>query len=216
MNTHPFGVTGPLASGKSHVLRHMKELFAEDGHDLGVIAVDELRRSILYAPGNEAHRELRRGLMDALEIPAGVKLDGIVLGNAIFYDGEKMRAYRALMNPILREAIGEAIGRSHGFVAVEWAMLREDGFADLVGGRIIALSCSPEEQRRRLADSDIPRDQLERRIAYQDAASREWRRAGQALPANELAIDTSRCPPKTAYKRLYEQLAGAFAGQNET
>jgi len=205
MNRRVFGITGPIASGKSRALAEWRRIFSARGLGLATVDVDETRRRILYHSTEERHLDLRRRLAATLAIdPAGpAGWNGTVLGEAIFADPAKMSRYRELVNPAIREALGEALERLSGWVALEWALLEEDGLADLCDGPIVMLDCDPAVQQRRLAGSDLPAGQLARRIAYQrELQDNPTKRAGRKY----IRLDTSHDPSADVYERIYEEI----------
>ncbi len=202
MTRHVFGITGPIASGKSHALAVLARVFADRGQTLAVVDADAARRHVLYGSNEECHILLRRRLADALGLSSAAR-DGLALGGIIFYNATKMELYRQLVNPALREEIKKRIDRCPGWVALEWALLREDGLADLCDGPIIELDCRPDVQLQRLSGGDLPDEQLARRIGYQRQL-----RATAAPDGNTLTIrlDTSDNPSDDAYEKIYEQI----------
>lgn len=136
------GLTGGLASGKSHVAAILQEL------GCFVISMDELGHRVLE-PGGEAH--------DAVLSEFGT-VDRKSLGATVFADPGKLAKLNALVHPAvyararkLREEY--AARQPRGICVTEAAILIETGsYRDF--DRLILAVCRPEQQIERAMHRD--------------------------------------------------------------
>jgi len=158
------GLTGGLASGKSHVGRALAELGCE------VISADELGHLALE-PDGEAHapviREFGRGILDERG-----RIDRRKLAAEVFGDPDRLKLLNSLVHPVVirreEELIAQAAARDpNGIVVVEAAILIETGSWRRFDRLILAV-CPMEAQVERAMHRDgITREQALMRIARQ-------------------------------------------------
>ena len=158
------GLTGGLASGKSHVGRALAELGCE------VISADELGHLALEADGEACApvvREFGSGILDE-----GGRIDRRKLAAEVFRDPERLKLLNSLVHPVVirreEELIAQAAARDpNGIVVVEAAILIETGSWRRFERLILAV-CPLEAQVERAMNRDgITREQALMRIARQ-------------------------------------------------
>ncbi len=158
------GLTGGLASGKSHVGRALAELGCE------VISADELGHLALEADGEARApvvREFGRGILDE-----GGRIDRRKLAAEVFGDPDRLELLNSLVHPVVirreEELIAQAAKRDpNGIVVVEAAILIETGSWRRFDRLIVAV-CPLEAQVERAMHRDgITREQALMRIARQ-------------------------------------------------
>lgn len=141
------GLTGGIASGKSHVLRRL----AEAGFltlDLDAVARD------VMALGGTAYDAIV-GAFGPRILAADGSIDRKALGEQVFADAAARRRLEALVHPRIREAEGRYLssGDPRSVAVVDAALLVESG-QHLRFARLVVVFCAPAEQLRRLMARD--------------------------------------------------------------
>ena len=192
------GLTGGLATGKSHVGRHLA--------DLGcfLVKADELGHRVLQ-PGAEAYEAVV-----ALFGPGILNPDGSIhrrkLAGEVFDQPDRLTALNAIVHPLVRartRTLVDEFASRHpdGIAVIEAAILIETGsFRNY--DRLIVVTCSEEEQIVRAVDRDgITREEALARIRRQLPLEEKIRYA-------DYVIDTSGSRENTAAqtRAVYESL----------
>jgi dephospho-CoA kinase len=158
------GLTGGLASGKSHVGRALAELGCE------VISADELGHLALEPDGEACApvvREFGGGILDE-----GGRIDRRKLAAEVFGHPDRLELLNSLVHPVVirreEELIAQAAARDpNGIVVVEAAILIETGSWRRFDRLILAV-CPLEAQVERAMHRDgMTREQALMRIARQ-------------------------------------------------
>jgi dephospho-CoA kinase len=162
------GLTGPIGCGKSTVAGWLAARGAV-AIDADVVARDVIK------PGEPALALVLTRFGDDLRAPDG-SLDRAALGRIVFADPDALRDLEAIIHPAVRPRILAAIAAADRAVApavvIEAIKLTEGGLAALCD-EVWLVTCSPNEQRARLAGRGVPSDDAMRRIGAQgDIAAR--------------------------------------------
>jgi len=158
------GLTGGIATGKSHVLSIFRRLGCQ------VIDADEVARAVVE-PCQPAYHDIKREFGPEVLEETGA-IDRARLGNMIFQDPQKRLRLNAIVHPRVMEEIGRRVAayeRSDpgGIVVVDGALIVEAGVQSFFE-KLIVVYCDPEEQVRRLRGRDgLSRDEALRRIQSQ-------------------------------------------------
>ena len=180
------GLTGPIGCGKSTVAGWLAAR--------GAVAVDAdaVARAVVE-PGEPALALVLDRFGDAVRAPDG-SLDRAALGRIVFADPAALRDLEAIVHPVVRPRIVAAIEAAEAAgapaVVIEAIRLVEGGLAALCDETWL-VTCTPGEQRARLAGRGVAADDAERRIAAQ---------AGLAERIASVAarvIDTGGAPAET-------------------
>jgi dephospho-CoA kinase len=165
------GLTGGIATGKSTVGRILGDL------GIPLADADVLARAAV-APGSEILAALAArygpGILDA----AG-GLDRPALARIVFADPQERRWVEEQIHPRVRRDLMAFCTRQEEApcLCLVVPLLFEAGMTDLVD-EIWVVVCSPERQRRRLAERDgLSSKEIERRIASQWPLERKTSRA---------------------------------------
>jgi dephospho-CoA kinase len=158
------GLTGGLASGKSHVGRQLA--------DLGCLLVkaDEIGHELLM-PGGEAYRPVIDEFGPRILNPDG-SIDRRRLAAEVFDHPERLEKLNALIHPLVRtrtRARIDEFAAEHpdGIAVVEAAILIETG-SYRTYDRLIVVTCSEEQQISRAMQRDgITREQALARLRRQ-------------------------------------------------
>ncbi|MBN2243963.1 MAG: dephospho-CoA kinase [Acidobacteria bacterium] len=158
------GLTGNIATGKSHVSMKFAEMGAH------VIEADRIVHELLACRA-ETKNKILGAFGDGILSGDGL-IDRKVLGKIVFRDYKK----RLLLNSLVHPAVGEEIQRrisemekmfSGGIVIVEAALIVETG-SEGNYHRLIVVSCDPALQVSRLMDRDnLPFEEAKARINSQ-------------------------------------------------
>ncbi len=175
------GLTGGIATGKSHVLSILQQLGCH------VIDADQVAREVVQ-PCRPAYHELVREFGEHI-LAADGTIDRPQLAELVFTDDEKRRRLNAIVHPRIVQAIQRQLRRfeatdPQGIVVVDGALILEVGLEHLFDKLIVAY-CSPDLQVDRLMRRDrLTRQQALNRIKAQMPIDEKRARA-------DYVIDTS-------------------------
>ena len=168
IRTVRIGITGPIGCGKSTVVSWLVAR--------GAVAIDAdaVSRAVVE-PGEPAHAAILERFGGAVRAPDG-SLDRAALGRIVFADPAALRDLEAIVHPAVRPRILAAISAAEAAraraVVIEAIKLVEGGLAALCDETWL-VTCTPDEQRTRLAGRGVAPDDAARRIAAQaDIAAR--------------------------------------------
>jgi dephospho-CoA kinase len=162
------GLTGPIGCGKSTVGGWLAARGAN------VVDADAEARAVTAA-GQPAHDAILERFGDVVRGPDGT-LDRAALARLVFSDAAALRDLEAIVHPAVRPRILAAIQAADAAgaraVVIEAIKLVEGGLAALCDETWL-VTCTPDEQRARLAGRGVAPDDAARRIAAQaDIAAR--------------------------------------------
>jgi dephospho-CoA kinase len=180
------GLTGGIATGKSHVMARL----AESG--LHTLDLDRIGHEVM-APGGAAYDDVVAAFGPTVLGPDG-RVDRQVLGARVFADGAARARLNALVHPRVRAEEARRVAAladdPAAVVVTEAALLVEAG-VHLRFDRLVVVHCRPEQQLAR----------LRRRDGLDEAAARA--RIASQMPIDEklafahLTIDSSGPPEDT-------------------
>jgi dephospho-CoA kinase len=201
--TLTIGVTGPIGCGKSTVARWLEARGAV------VIDADEVARAV-SAPGEPGHDAVIAAFGDAVRVDVG-RLDRAALARIVFRDPEALRRLEAIVHPLVRtrilEAIDEARAADAPAVVVEAIKLVEGGLAALCD-EVWLVTCAPAAQRERVIDRGLEPADADQRIAAQAGLVERVR------PVATRVVDTSG-PIEDARARVAAAWAAATNPRRE-
>ena len=162
------GLTGGIASGKSTVAEHFRELGA------AIVDTDVIAREIVR-PGSPALQHIRRQFGDAV-VAADGSLDRAAMRAVVFADSDKRQALEAILHPRIRdETLRQAASARGPYQLIVVPLLADSPLKDSMD-RILVVDCDPEIQLKRLLQRDVETEQQARRIIAAQV-SREQRLA---------------------------------------
>jgi dephospho-CoA kinase len=180
------GLTGGIASGKSHVLRAL----ARSG--LATLDLDRVTHDVT-APGGSAYDDVVSAFGPGV-VAADGSLDRRALGAIVFGDASARARLDALVHPRVRAEEARraaALEREGASVLVSDGALLVEAGAHLRFERLVVVHCEPEQQLARLVGRDgLPEAAARARIEAQMPAA-EKRRFAHAL------VDSSGSPAET-------------------
>jgi dephospho-CoA kinase len=143
------GLTGGIASGKSHVRRRL------DAAGLATLDLDDVAHRVI-APGGPAYADVVRAF-GARILAADGSVDRKVLGALVFADPAARAQLNALVHPRVRdeeERAAASLDPGPGSILVTDAALLVEAGVHLRFDRLVTVYCPPEEQERRLGARD--------------------------------------------------------------
>jgi len=162
MTPRPFviGITGPIACGKSTVMR----LLAEQGAE--TIDADLVYRDLVQVGQTLLAALVERFGPEILDSDGG--LNRRALGGIVFADPVALADLDRLTHPAISEEIARRLRQtSASLVAIEAVKLSDSGIRPLCD-EVWLVTCAPALQEQRLIERNrIPREEANRRIAAQ-------------------------------------------------
>lgn len=178
------GLTGGIASGKTHVRRR----FSDAG--FRTLDLDAVARDVM-APGGTAHDAVADAFGAGI-LAADGSVDRKALGARVFADPAARRRLEALVHPRIREAEATQLssGAPGSVAVVDAALLVETG-QHLRFARLVVVFCEPREQLRRLMARDgLSEDGARARLDAQMQPSEKVR-------FGHFVVDNSGTPAET-------------------
>jgi dephospho-CoA kinase len=182
-------LTGGIATGKSHVLRHLATL------GVPTIDADVLAREVVM-PGSAALKAIvQRFGVDLLD--AAGALNRRALGERVFADAAARHDLEAIVHPAVYAAIDAWLTRlaagGHDRVAVaDIPLLYETGHEDDFD-RVIVTRCAPDQQLARLRTRDgLSESEAHQRLAAQWPVDEKAARANYIIDTSGSVEDTNR------------------------
>jgi len=178
------GLTGGIASGKSHVLRRLA------GAGFQTLDLDAVARDVM-APGGTAYGDVAGAFGKRILAEDG-SIDRKALGEHVFGDAAARRRLEALVHPRIREAEARYLssGAPDSVAVVDAALLVESG-QHLRFARLVVVFCEPREQIRRLLARDGISETAARARLDAQMPPLDKKRFGHFV------IDNSRAPAET-------------------
>ncbi len=194
------GLTGGVASGKSHVSRLFETL------GVPVLDADQVSRAVVTPPSPVLHRIAAR--FGAEILLADGSLDRRKLRDIVFADAQALRDLEALTHPAIREAIADWRRAQPGpYCLVANAILIESGMHQQVD-RVLVVDASEAVQLTRLLHRDNVDEAAGRRmLAAQAPRADRLRKADDLIDNGDESLDPA--PAVRRLHRLYRRLGGA-------
>ena len=195
------GLTGSIASGKSHA----SSVFAELGAH--VIDADVIAHE-LFVPGTQTYAKVVEAFGNGVLAPDGT-IDRKILGKIIFHNAEKRQLLNSLVHPEVRAEVMRRMFELEkqgfqGIVIVDAALIVESGFHKMQD-RLIVVICEPALQLTRVMNRcGISAEEARIRIAAQLPAEEKVKLA-------DYVIDTSGTYSNTReqIERIYRRACSA-------
>src|SRR5687768_15138214 len=192
------GLTGNIATGKSHASRVFAELGAR------VLDADRIAHDLMR-PGRETYQKVVQAFGNEILSPEGA-IDRKKLGMIVFNDSEKRLQLNSLVHPDVRKEILSRFVELErtipaGIVIVDAALMIESG-SYKVYQRVIVVYCEPALQLARIMARDgLSIDEARARVAAQMPMEEKLKYA-------DYKIDTSGTFPQTRQRieQVYREL----------
>ncbi|MEP7274241.1 MAG: dephospho-CoA kinase [Acidobacteriota bacterium] len=195
------GLTGGIATGKSNVLRLLRELGCETSD------ADQMAHAAI-APGQPAFAEIIQDFGSEVLKEDGT-IDRARLGRIVFADGDRRQRLNAIVHPRVFEAqthwYQEVESRRPDAIAVVDAALMIETGSFRRFDLIVVVYCRPELQVERLMErSQLSRDDALARINAQMPAEEKLKHANYVIDTSGGFAET-RIQVETLYTNLQEK-----------
>jgi dephospho-CoA kinase len=203
------GLTGNIACGKTTVGQMLRELGADVYVDADQVVHD------LYAPGKPLVQELARTFGPKV-VSAQGGVDRRVLGDLVFNDPAKLAQLEAIVHPMVRDALVDAMRRmpENGIGVLDAVKLVESGYGPLCHGLWLVV-CPQEQQLKRLMTTrGLNKRDARARIEAQAPADAKRALATEVI-VNSGSLDELRRQVTAAWQRFKASLpseSGADGG----
>jgi len=194
-------LTGGIATGKSHVLRHLA------ARGVPTIDADLLAREVVEPSSPALAAIVQRFGPDVLD--ADGALNRRALGDRVFADADARRDLEAIIHPAVYAAIREWLARleadARHHVAIADIPLLYETQHEADFDRVIVTRCSPDQQLARLLARDgMTKAEARQRLAAQWPIDEKAARADYVIDTSGTFDDTNQ-----QVDRVFEQLTRA-------
>ena len=201
------GVTGPIGSGKSTVLRILEELGAE------VIDADKVAHEVME-PGGRAYDAVVAEFGREILLPDG-RIDRKRLAQVVFNEPEALKRLEAIVHPAVFEEIKRRVAASERpIVALEAIKLLEAGLSITICDEIWVVVVDEDVQMQRLRQRGMSEEEARRRLAAQLPRS-EYERRADVVIENNGDMDALRRQVEAAWARVWQRVQ-ASAGSDHS
>jgi dephospho-CoA kinase len=191
------GLTGGIASGKSHVANLLGQLGA------AVIDADEVAREVVVS-GSPGLAQVVDEFGDEVLAQSG-ELDRGKLGEVVFSEPTKRKQLESILHPLIKERTTELIAEQKADIVIYAVPLLVEAKVDYPFDAVITVEAGVENQMSRLIDS--------RGLTEADARLRIQSQVGQAEreAVADFVIDSSGSKEQTKQQvsLLWERLVAA-------
>lgn len=164
------GVTGEIASGKSHLVKELSALAIEAGVMLHSIDLDKLAHEILETSPEPVYQQFRTKLV-ALLGHGILKGDGFIdsqkVGNIIFNNPTLLQQFNLMVYQPLLLRLRKATYQKRGIILLESALLVESNSLHYCNNLVIITQCTPQAQQARLRKRGYSPKQIEQKTKAQ-------------------------------------------------
>lgn len=193
------GITGPIGSGKSTVLRILRELGAE------IIDADRVAREVM-ARGGPAYEAVVRAFGRDILRPDG-EIDRARLAQKVFSQPEALKRLEAIVHPAVFEEVKRRIARSEKpVIALEAIKLLEAGLSITMCDEVWAVLVDRDVQLQRLRRRGMSEAEALRRMAAQ-LSPEEYARRADVVIDNNGDLDHLRSQVEAQWRRIMATLA---------
>lgn len=177
------GLTGGIASGKSHVASLLRDLGA------ATIDADDVAREVVI-PGSIGHSEVVKEFGDSILQPDGA-INRERLGSLVFSDPKKRNRLESILHPLIRKRTQEIISEQTSAVVVYSVPLLVEAAVDYPFDVVITVEAGEENQLARLLRSrGLSEEEALLRISSQTSPDRR-------IAAANFVIDSSGTKEQT-------------------
>jgi dephospho-CoA kinase len=172
-----FGLTGPIASGKSTVARLLA------AHGARVIDADRVARETV-AKGQPALERIVEAFGPGILLPNG-ELDREKMGAVVFADPAKKRLLESITHPAIGARIAEEVQKARdkgvGVLIIEAILILQSPMRSWLNG-VIVVDAPEATRRQRLAERDgMAPAEIEKRLASQRELLESFKQAEHHL-----------------------------------
>ncbi len=173
---YKLGVTGSMGCGKTYVCNQLEAAAREQSVPLTLFDFDNFRKEILGSTENLAYLRFQAELIDKYGERIIASTGGInrrALAEITYPDPHKLSVADGIVDRAIEEEIERRQEGLNGILLVESPLLAEKDQFDLVDYNVLIVQCPYEVQIQRLRGSDLPLEQVKKRIALQYSNERK-------------------------------------------
>jgi dephospho-CoA kinase len=156
-------ITGGMSCGKSTLVRSLLEHGREHSIPLRYISIDSLRRALTVQPNVRAALSSSFSLFLDDDVECWEK----ALRPRIWENRESLAQFEAILEPYVRRATLALLSTITQPTILEWALFFEWGWQSFFPGAICLVTCSRQEQMKRLTGGDLSEREVELRLGRQ-------------------------------------------------
>jgi dephospho-CoA kinase len=191
------GLTGGIASGKSHVAKLFSELGAS------VIDADDVAREVVV-PGSSGLVQIVGAFGYEVLLPSG-ELDRKALGEIVFSQPEKRIELEGILHPLIKRRTKQLIAEKKTEVVVYAVPLLVEAKVDYPFDAVVTVEAGVDNQVSRLMSSrSMSESEARQRISAQTGSAEREARANFVIDSSGTKQQT-----KEQVDRLWEQLLKA-------
>lgn len=148
------GITGKMSSGKTTLIKKLKEVLPEYYY----VDVDEYRRNLF---SNEIYINRLKEVIPPLKNHE--KIDSQILNKYIYTDDLFMKKYKKVLYEFLFEYLNQIENKT---VIVEWALILNDNLEERFD-KVVYVDATDEVRLNRLEGSDLTIEEIKKRFSLQ-------------------------------------------------
>ncbi len=188
------GITGPIGTGKSAVLKILEELGAE------VIDADKVAHQVME-PGGAAYEAVVAEFGPDILRPDG-RIDRARLADIVFNDPDALRRLERIVHPaVYQEIKGRIEATDKSIVALEAIKLLEAGLSLSLCDEVWVVVADEQVQLKRLKQRGMSEEEARRRLAAQMPRT-EYERRADVVIDNSGSLAELRQQVEQQWRRL--------------
>ncbi len=192
------GVTGPIGTGKSTVIRILRELGAD------TIDADKVAHEVME-PGGAAYQAVVEAFGPHILTDDG-HIDRRRLAHIVFRDADALKRLESIVHPAVFEEVKRRIEMSdRPIVALEAIKLLEAGLSITICDEIWVVVADPQVQIKRLQERGMDESEARRRMAAQ-LSREEYERRADVVIDNSGSLDELRHQVEHAWQHVVARL----------
>lgn len=170
------GITGEVASGKSHVADQLVVWGQAQGKAIHNIELDHLAHQIQTELAEPEYQAVREAIVK--NFGKGVRnADGTInrkkLGEKVFADPAQLELLNQIMWKPVLVRLRRELANKQGLILINSALLAEANLMEICNNRVIMVTTGKPEQRKRLQQRGFSAGQIDRRLKSQFSASKK-------------------------------------------
>ena len=176
-------LTGGIATGKSHVLRQLRE------RGIPAIDADDIVHQALR-PATPTTHAIASEFGSAVLDPAG-GVDRALLGKRVFADAVARERLEAIVHPLVYETIRRWFAAADRPIGVASIPLLYETRRERDFDAVVVTACKPEQQLQRIIERDgLSEEEAKRRVAAQLPTDDKARRADYVIWTSGTMLET--------------------------
>ncbi|HEX9817413.1 MAG TPA: pantetheine-phosphate adenylyltransferase [Patescibacteria group bacterium] len=178
------GITGEIASGKSHLAENLIKLGKQQGLAVHNIELDQLAHQVQNQLTQPQYKLVRQKIIAEFGDQVRTKTGGIdrqSLGELVFNDPQKLNSLNQIMWKPVLVRLRRELKDKQGLILVNSALLAEADLLKVCNNRVILTEVDATSQRKHLKQRGFSTAQIKRRLQSQFSADKKRLLIEQAL-----------------------------------